>query len=104
MNRFFSFVSVYILTDYKGIAKHIRERNIMTSLAATQNSVCLDQVKAIKVNGLDNLANRLLKLAKKVNHNWGTRRQLATLSSSALKDIGLTQADVHEELNKSLWK
>jgi len=104
MKLFFSFVSVYILTDYKDIAKHTRERNIMTPLAATQNNVCLDQVKEIKVNGLDNLVNRLLKLAKKVNHNWATRRQLALLSSSALKDIGLTQADVYEELNKSLWK
>lgn len=76
----------------------------MKSLAATQNSVCLDQVKEIKVNGLGNLISRLLELAKKANHNRRTRRQLGMLSRYALKDIGLTQADAYEELNKPLWK
>lgn len=76
----------------------------MKSLAARQNSVCLDQVKEINVNRFSDLVSRLLELAKKAKHNWGTRRKLATLSRSALKDIGLSQADVYNELDKPLWK
>lgn len=76
----------------------------MTSLAATQNSLNLEQAKALKKNGLENLVNHLFKTVQKVQHNLHTRKQLATLSCSALKDIGLTQADVCAELNKPIWK
>ncbi|WP_024872379.1 DUF1127 domain-containing protein [Tolumonas lignilytica] len=36
--------------------------------------------------------------------NWLTRRQLAQLSSEDLRDIGLTEAQRQEELNKSFWE
>lgn len=36
--------------------------------------------------------------------NWQTRRQLAQLSAEDLRDIGLSEAQRQEELNKSFWE
>lgn len=36
--------------------------------------------------------------------NWKTRRQLASLSADELKDVGLTEAQRQEELNKFFWE
>jgi len=36
--------------------------------------------------------------------NWLTRRQLAKLSAEDLRDIGLSEAQRQEELNKSFWE
>ena len=36
--------------------------------------------------------------------NWQTRRQLAQLSAEDLRDIGLTESQRQEELNKSFWE
>ena len=36
--------------------------------------------------------------------NWQTRRQLAQLSAEDLRDVGLTESQRQEELNKSFWE
>lgn len=36
--------------------------------------------------------------------NWRTRRQLASLDSHLLKDIGVTRAEALEEARKPFWR
>jgi uncharacterized protein YjiS (DUF1127 family) len=36
--------------------------------------------------------------------NWQTRRQLAQLTAEDLRDVGLSEAQRQEELNKSFWE
>tara|TARA_R110001606_G_scaffold249783_1_gene397671 strand:+ start:952 stop:1194 length:243 start_codon:yes stop_codon:yes gene_type:complete len=56
-------------------------------------------------NALDNLKEKPWKqrLAKIV-HNWRTRNRLNHLNEAQLKDIGLTAADVDQEVRKPVWK
>lgn len=54
---------------------------------------------------LDNLKEKPWKaIIKKIAHNWRTRNRLSHLNEAQLKDIGLTAADVDQEVNKPLWK
>lgn len=36
--------------------------------------------------------------------NWQTRQQLASLNEDELKDVGLTESQRQEELNKFFWE
>ncbi len=36
--------------------------------------------------------------------NWMTRRQLAMLNDEELRDVGMTEAQRQEELNKYFWE
>ncbi len=47
----------------------------------------------------------LLSLAGllKISAVWRQRRQLAALDNAALEDMGLTQADVRDELKRPAW-
>ena len=76
----------------------------MALLASTQKKFDLTQVNCLKGNRLENLLSRFSKLIDKVHHNWRTRNQLGRLNQAALKDIGLSQTDVANELEKPLWK
>ncbi|MGB0944470.1 MAG: DUF1127 domain-containing protein [Marinomonas sp.] len=76
----------------------------MALLTSTQKKFDLTQVDCLRANGLENLVSRFSKLMNKINHNWRTRKQLGRLNQAALKDIGLSQADVAHELEKPLWK
>lgn len=76
----------------------------MNLLASKQNCVDIEQKQITSLDRLEKLVNDLFGLIRKSKHNWSTRNQLARLNDAALKDIGLTRADVYEELNKPLWK
>jgi len=76
----------------------------MALLTSTQKKLDLTLVDCLRANGLENLVSRFSKLMNKINHNWRTRKQLGRLNQAALKDIGLSQADVAHELEKPLWK
>jgi uncharacterized protein YjiS (DUF1127 family) len=54
---------------------------------------------------LDNLKQKPWKaIIKKIAHNWRTRNRLSRLNEAQLKDIGLTAADVDQEVRKPFWK
>lgn len=76
----------------------------MALLTSTQKKFDLTQVDSFKENELENLVSRFFNLIRKINHNWRTRKQLSRLNQAALKDIGLSQTDVANELEKPLWK
>ena len=40
----------------------------------------------------------------KIVHNWRTRHRIRYLNEAQLKDIGLTAADVDQEVRKPVWK
>ena len=40
----------------------------------------------------------------KIAHNWRTRNRLSRLDDAQLKDLGLTAADVIQEVKKPVWK
>ncbi|SHF98333.1 Uncharacterized conserved protein YjiS, DUF1127 family [Marinomonas polaris DSM 16579] len=40
----------------------------------------------------------------KIAHNWRTRNRLSQLNDAQLKDLGLTAADVDQEVRKPVWK
>ncbi|RNF47035.1 DUF1127 domain-containing protein [Marinomonas hwangdonensis] len=40
----------------------------------------------------------------KIAHNWRTRSKLSSLDDAQLKDLGLTAADVDQEVRKPVWK
>ena len=76
----------------------------MALLISEQNCISLEKRREVKLNGLEKLVNKLTHVLQKTNHNWHTRKSLAKLNDAALKDIGLSKADVDQELNKPLWK
>jgi uncharacterized protein YjiS (DUF1127 family) len=60
-------------------------------------SSCKNALAKLKEN---TWKQRLAKIA----HNWRTRSRLSQLNDAQLKDLGLTSADVEQEVNKPLWK
>ncbi len=54
---------------------------------------------------LENLKEKPWKaIFKKIAHNWRTRNRLSQLNDAQLKDLGLTAADVDQEVIKPIWK
>ncbi|MGO2513040.1 DUF1127 domain-containing protein [Marinomonas polaris] len=60
-------------------------------------SSCKNALAKLKAN---TLKQRLAKIA----HNWRTRSRLSRLNEAQLKDLGLTAADVDQEVRKPVWK
>lgn len=65
-------------------------------------------VLVLKTLSHDSWIERLFKSLKKQASRWyelhRQRRQLASLSDAALKDLGLTRADVYQETGQHFWK
>lgn len=65
-------------------------------------------VLVLKTLSRDSWIERLLKSVKKHTSRWyelhRQRRQLASLSDAALKDLGLSRADVYQEAEQHFWK
>tara|TARA_R110001606_G_scaffold297311_1_gene445156 strand:- start:348 stop:590 length:243 start_codon:yes stop_codon:yes gene_type:complete len=49
-------------------------------------------------------ANTWKQRLAKIAHNWRTRSRLSRLDDAQLKDLGLTAADVDQEVRKPVWK
>ena len=49
-------------------------------------------------------ANTWKQRLAKITHNWRTRNRLSRLDDAQLKDLGLTAADVDQEVRKPVWK
>jgi uncharacterized protein YjiS (DUF1127 family) len=64
-------------------------------------------VRVLKPASHDSWIERLLKTMKKHAYRWyelhRQRRQLASLSDAALKDLGLSRADVYQEAGQHFW-
>ena len=60
-------------------------------------SSCKNTLAKLKEN---TWKQRLAKIA----HNWRTRSRLSHLNEAQLKDLGLTAADVDQEVRKPVWK
>ncbi|WP_100636112.1 DUF1127 domain-containing protein [Marinomonas sp. ef1] len=74
-----------------------------------------EELNNLENNQLDitsNCKNALAKLEAntwkqrlaKIAHNWRTRSRLSQLNDAQLKDLGLTAADVDQEVRKPVWK
>lgn len=65
-------------------------------------------VLVLKTLSRDSWVERLLGSVKKHTARWyelhRQRRQLASLSDAALKDLGLSRADVYREAEQHFWK
>jgi len=65
-------------------------------------------------NIFDNIPSSIYRAVNKIESmgliykTWSTRisdrRELANMSDRLLKDIGLTRADVYEEIKKPFWR
>lgn len=66
-----------------------------------------NDVQAQQARSLDALAKRLLMSLKRNISRWyelhRQRRQLAVLSDGALKDLGLSRADIYQETGRHFW-
>jgi len=45
----------------------------------------------------------LVDALRSIHATWRQRRALAALDAAALKDIGLTERDVHREIRRPIW-
>ncbi|WP_137169541.1 DUF1127 domain-containing protein [Marinomonas sp. FW-1] len=74
-----------------------------------------EEMNNLENNQLDitsNCKNALAKLKAntwkqrlaKIAHNWRTRSRLSQLNDAQLKDLGLTAADVDQEVRKPVWR
>ena len=79
-------------------------RNTMNISAKRVHASSFNQIKVWQDYGLVKLFYQFLKLSKRIGHNLRTRKQLSQLSDVELKDIGITKADVYEELKKHPWQ
>jgi uncharacterized protein YjiS (DUF1127 family) len=65
-------------------------------------------VLVLKTLSHDSLIERTLKSVKQHASRWyelhRQRQQLAQLSDEALKDLGLSRADVYQETEQYFWK
>ncbi|WP_371856726.1 DUF1127 domain-containing protein [Pseudomonas sp. Irchel 3A5] len=65
-------------------------------------------VLVLKTRSRDSWFERLLRSIRRHASRWSElhrqRRQLASLSDAALKDLGLSRADVYREAEQHFWK
>ncbi|WP_425504595.1 DUF1127 domain-containing protein [Pseudomonas folii] len=65
-------------------------------------------VLVLKTRSRDSWIERLLRPIRRHVARWSElhrqRRQLASLSDAALKDLGLSRADVYREAEQHFWK
>ncbi|MCD5974666.1 DUF1127 domain-containing protein [Pseudomonas quasicaspiana] len=65
-------------------------------------------VLVLKNQSRDSWIERLLRSIRRHASRWSElhrqRRQLASLSDAALKDLGLSRADVYQETGQHFWK
>ncbi|PJE57195.1 DUF1127 domain-containing protein [Marinomonas sp. BSi20584] len=73
------------------------ELNKLESSQLDITSNCKNALAKLKAN---TWKQRLAKIA----HNWRTRSRLSQLNDAQLKDLGLTAADVDQEVRKPAWK